>query len=175
METILIEKVGVEAIDDIKSVADIAFRATYNSILSLEQIDYMMEWMYSKDSLQKQILEQNNSYFLARLQDRCVGYAAIRPDLETSLMGINVYHLEKIYLLPECQGGGYGRLLLEKVFNYVLDISANECIVELNVNRNNRARTFYEKMGFRVVREGDFSIGNGFFMNDFIMRLLLKR
>ena len=41
--------------------------------------------------------------------------------------------------------------------------------MELNVNRSNRAKGFYERMGMRVVREGDFPIGGGFFMNDYIM------
>ena len=32
--------------------------------------------------------------------------------------------------------------------------------MELNVNRNNKALLFYERMGMRKLREGDFPIGN---------------
>ena len=45
------------------------------------------------------------------------------------------------------------------------------CLMELNVNRNNKALHFYEKMGMRKLREGDFPIGNGYYMNDYIMGL----
>ena len=43
--------------------------------------------------------------------------------------------------------------------------------MELNVNRNNKALQFYAHMGRRKLREGDFPIGNGYYMNDYIMGL----
>ena len=46
--------------------------------------------------------------------------------------------------------------------------------MELNVNRSNRALHFYERMGMRRLREGDFPIGGGFYMNDYIMGLDLE-
>jgi ribosomal protein S18 acetylase RimI-like enzyme len=39
----------------------------------------------------------------------------------------------------------------------------------LNVNRNNKALGFYQKFGFVILREEDIDIGNGYFMNDYIM------
>ena len=45
--------------------------------------------------------------------------------------------------------------------------------MELNVNRENRAIRFYEHMGMHKARQGDFSIGNGYFMNDYIMSMEL--
>ena len=41
--------------------------------------------------------------------------------------------------------------------------------MELNVNRNNKALQFYQHMGMRKLREGDFPIGNGYYMNDYII------
>ena len=52
------------------------------------------------------------------------------------------------------------------------DLSGSAAI-ELNVNRQNLALGFYRRMGMRIDREGDFDIGNGFYMNDYIMRLEL--
>ena len=46
--------------------------------------------------------------------------------------------------------------------------------MELNVNRNNRALHFYERMGMRKLREGDFPIADGYYMNDYIMGLDIK-
>ena len=164
-----IDRVGCEAIPEIKAVAEVAFRATYSSILTAQQIDYMMVWMYSSQSLEMQITEQQNSFFVARVNGRAVGYAAIHPENETSTVDMHVFHLEKIYILPECQGMGIGKLLLGEACSYVKCLNSGTCRVELNVNRNNSAQEFYRKMGFAVVREGDFPIGNGFFMNDYIM------
>ena len=45
--------------------------------------------------------------------------------------------------------------------------------MDLNVNRNNKALHFYEHLGINKLREGDFHIGNGYYMNDYIMGLEL--
>mgnify|MGYP006335582837 CR=1 FL=1 len=45
-------------------MAKIVFPHTYAEILSSEQIDYMMEWMYSKENLIKQ-MDEGHIYFIA--------------------------------------------------------------------------------------------------------------
>jgi hypothetical protein len=47
--------------------------------------------------------------------------------------------------------------------------SAGAVLLYLNVNRHNKARLFYEKLGFIIAREEDNDIGNGFYMNDYVM------
>ena len=47
----------------IKSMADGVFRYTYSSILTAEQVEYMMEWMYSKQSLEKQFSDLLSFFF----------------------------------------------------------------------------------------------------------------
>jgi hypothetical protein len=42
-------------------------------------------------------------------------------------------------------------------------------LLELNVNRNNSAVGFYQHLGLKILRQGDFHIGSGFYMNDYIM------
>ena len=42
--------------------------------------------------------------------------------------------------------------------------------LDLNVNRHNKAREFYEKLGFAVIQEEDVPIGP-YWMNDYVMRL----
>ena len=49
----------------------------------------------------------------------------------------------------------------------------NATDLELNVNRYNKARQFYETIGFVVVKEEDIDIGSGYFMNDYVMNLSL--
>jgi ribosomal protein S18 acetylase RimI-like enzyme len=45
--------------------------------------------------------------------------------------------------------------------------------LQLNVNRNNPAKIFYEKLGFAVLNEEDIDIGNGYFMNDYVMQKMI--
>ena len=54
---ILVQKATAEDMMCIHDMAEIVFRHTYCDILSAEQIDYMMGWMYSAESLRRQLLK----------------------------------------------------------------------------------------------------------------------
>lgn len=149
-------------------MAQIAFPRTYQSILTSSQIEYMMEWMYSEESLERQMLRESHLYYIAYSDDRqALGYVSIRPD------GEHLFHLEKIYVLPQYQHLKVGGALFRYALARVKDMHPEPCAVELNVNRNNPALGFYEHMGMHIDREGDFDIGNGYYMNDYIMRIEL--
>ena len=45
----------------------------------------------------------------------------------------------------------------------------NSASVILNVNRFNKALSFYERMGFKVIDEVNIEIGNGYLMEDYVM------
>lgn len=165
---IRIVKAGVADCELINLMAWEVFPHTYAKILSEEQIEYMMHWMYDVESLYRQMSEQCHEYFVAYENARPVGYVSIRPD------GDACFHLEKIYILPDYQKKHYGSMMFNFVISYIKDNYPQADAVELNVNRYNPALAFYNKMGMRIVREGDFNIGNGFYMNDYIMRLEFK-
>ena len=154
--------------DDIGVIREIAwktFPATYRSIISDEQIAYMMEWMYSEASLLRQMTIDHHTYLIAYLDGRAVGYVSVEPQ------GRHLWHLQKLYVLPEYQGSHCGSFLFRHATDYIRTHGELPCKMELNVNRNNKALDFYYRMGMRKDRQGDFDIGNGFFMNDYIMVL----
>ncbi len=153
----------------IRSLAQIIFPETYDTILTPEQIDYMMQWMYSADSLRRQMEEEGHVYFLAEEDGAPCAYLSVQPE------GDNTYHLQKIYLLPQCRGLGLGKRLFNHAVAYIKGIHPAHCQMRLNVNRHNsRALVFYKHMGMYELERGDFPIGGGFFMNDYIMALDIK-
>ena len=160
-----IRKATTNDIALIHQMAWVVFPHTYHIILTPEQIDYMMEWMYSEKSLQKQMEEDGHIYYLAFKEDEPAGYLSIQPE------GEHIFHLQKIYVLPSFQGMNLGKLLFEQAIKGIKELHPAPCQMRLNVNRQNKALTFYEKMGMKKVDEGDFPIGNGFYMNDYIMGL----
>ena len=141
------------------------FPLTYKDILSKEQIDYMMEWMYSVDNIRKQMEQEGHVYLLAYEECEAVGYVSVRPE------GEDLFHLEKIYVLPYFQKAHCGSFLFREAIKYIKEVHPTPCRMELNVNRSNPALGFYEHMGMSKAREGDFPIGNGYFMNDYIMAM----
>ena len=161
----VIRKASVDDIPVIRAMAQVAFPDTYKEILSPEQIDYMMEWMYSAESLRRQMMEEGHIYYVAYREGRAVAYLSIQPE------GEHVFHLQKLYVLPDYQGMHLGKQLFNQAIKAIKELHPALCQMRLNVNRYNRALTFYEKMGMTKVDEGDFPIGNGYYMNDYIMGL----
>ena len=142
----------------INRMAKEVFPATYKEILSPEQLDYMMDWMYAPQNILKQ-MEEGHVYFIAYKDSGPCGYVSVQQQEK------DVFHLQKIYVLPRFQGTHCGAV------KYIKEVHPEPCLMELNVNRNNKALQFYEHMGMRKLREGDFPIGNGYYMNDYIMGL----
>lgn len=95
-----------------------------------------------------------------------LGYVSIEPQ------GERLVHLQKIYVCPEQQGRHVGRALIERAFEEARCLFPDRHgRVELNVNRQNPALAFYQHMGMHIASSGDFDIGNGYFMNDYIMAI----
>lgn len=162
-----IRPAGALDIPLIRSMAEVVFRSTYADILSPEQMEYMMGWMYSEESLKVQT-EGNGKWFFIAEADGCpAGYVSFEFE-EMLEDGRKLYHLQKLYAMPEFQGKGLGRRMLSFVLETLSEANPSGCRVELNVNRGNSAVTFYEHMGLTRDRQGDFPIGHGYFMNDYI-------
>jgi ribosomal protein S18 acetylase RimI-like enzyme len=69
--------------------------------------------------------------------------------------------------MPQSQGKGTGKFVINEILKAII-IKGGKAL-QLNVNRNNRAKEFYEKLGFTIIREEDNDIGNGYLMNDYVM------
>jgi RsiW-degrading membrane proteinase PrsW (M82 family)/ribosomal protein S18 acetylase RimI-like enzyme len=153
---------------DIPLIRDLAHEIwpqTYGSIISKEQIDYMLDLLYSEKALHEQ-MEKNNEFIIVYDGVHAVGFASF------GLTEPGVYKLHKIYLLPSQQGRGTGRFIIEQLVKAMQLKGA--VALQLNVNRHNPAKSFYEKLGFVVIKEEDIDIGNGYWMNDYVMELKLK-
>jgi GNAT superfamily N-acetyltransferase len=123
----------------------------------------MLGEIYSSPKLSAQIKNNEQTFLLLAEDEQIVAFAAYSPREENP----NIYKLHKIYCLPATQGKGYGKVLINTVCDAV--IKADKHILELNVNRHNKAKDFYEKMGFTVIYEEDVPIGP-YFMNDYVMQ-----
>lgn len=149
----------------IHRMASEVFPRTYAGIISPDQIAFMMDWMYSVSSLESQMTEQHHTYLIASEDGRETGYVSVQP------VDDDLWELQKIYVLPLAQGSGTGRYLFEQAVKYVKECHPAPLKMELHVNRNNPAIGFYEHLGMHKDREGDFDIGHGFYMNDYIMAM----
>ncbi|MCY7351899.1 MAG: GNAT family N-acetyltransferase [Cytophagaceae bacterium] len=165
MPNVQIREIDAGEIPVIQGLVNAIWGPTYGGILTEEQSGFMLDWMYSDQALASQFA-QNNHFLLLTVDDEPTGFASFQ---EGSKHG---FKLHKIYLLPTAQGRGWGRMLLDDVKARIVESGGLH--LDLNVNRGNTARFFYEKLSFSVLREEDNYIGRGYWMNDYVMRLSLE-
>ena len=161
-----VKKVGIESIPVIQLLAQITWVVAYKEILSEAQMSYMLGQIYSTKSLQNQIEEQGHQFILVTAEEKAAGFASYGVKKEEDQ---TIYKLHKIYIDPNQQGKGIGKILLDYILQDIKPSGAKG--LELNVNRHNKALGFYQKLGFEIIDEQDIPIGNGYFMNDYIMKL----
>jgi N-acetylglutamate synthase-like GNAT family acetyltransferase len=154
-------KANVSDISLIQSIAEAAWRPTYGKILSEEQCVYMLEWMYNTQKLEEQINGNIQFIILENQDSNAIGYASFEKTEDGN------GKLHKIYTHPDFKQKGGGSVLLNEIMN--IAHSMNVKVLELNVNRYNTAVEFYLKKGFTIKEEIDLDVGNGFFMNDYVM------
>ena len=152
-------------LDDINTIGFLAqqiWPSTYGGILEPEQLEYMLKLIYSPASLRRQMIDEHHQFVIVEQGEEAIGFASWSKTKEKG-----VFKLHKLYVLPGQQGKGLGRTLLQYLFGEIRPAGGKK--LRLNVNRYNRAKQFYERLGFAVVGEEDVPIGNNYFMNDYIM------
>lgn len=148
--------------DDIKELAALGndiWREHYSSILSEEQIDYMLEKFQSESAIKEQI-EQGYEYYFIKEDSNSIGYIGLCKKSEHLF-------LSKLYIKQDYRSKGYGK----KAFNFVCtkckDFGLDKIV--LTVNKNNlNSIAFYEKIGLKKTDSVVCDIGDGFVMDDYI-------
>ena len=153
-------------IPSIVEIAEKTWRVTYASILHPDQMDYMLKSIYGEQELKKVMRDGSQKFLLLKDSVGFQGFASYgaRPEDPT------IFKLHKLYILPQNQGKGYGKILLDEIKNHLVRQGINT--LELNVNRYNPAKEFYKKLGVIIVREEDVPIGE-YWMNDYVMRCVI--
>ena len=160
-----IEFAPVKTTEQIQELAELAseiWHEYFPCLLTEEQITYMVDRFQSVRAISDQIEKQDYEYFILFDNEEMVGYLGIQPQ-EGSLF------LSKIYLRAPYRGKGYA----SQAFAFIEQICRDRALeaIWLTVNKGNeQAINAYRAKGFRVIREQKVDIGNGFFMDDYVMQ-----
>ena len=175
MNQLEIRKATLEDRALIRSISEHTWPSTYGHIISQAQIDFMLDWMYSDSALAEQFTK-GHQFFIANLNGTEIGFCSVSEDQEEHENDNSIkqnhqkdFKLNKLYVLPAAQGTGAGKALLHKAIEVAK--AERAASIFLQVNKFNNAYGFYLKNGFVKEAEFKFDIGNGFFMDDYVMRL----
>lgn len=150
----------------LRALADRIWHASYPGMITLEQIRYMLQWMYGEARIAEELARGVRWEIVETTEP--VGYLAHERDAAGAV------HLHKLYLDRALQGRGIGQSMLRHVIEQARHGGATH--IELRVNRSNtRALAAYARAGFRIERSLVADIGGGFVMDDHVLRLDLSQ
>ena len=150
-----------DEVEALQRLAEAIWRINYQTLISPEQIEYMLAQRY-QPALLRQLLAHGDRFFAARAGGELVGFAHVfRTDP-------NQCKLDKLYVRHDLQRHGIGALLLGAVEDYAREQSCEHLSLRVN-KQNHQALAAYQKYGFS--RESDVieDIGGGFVMDDYIL------
>jgi ribosomal protein S18 acetylase RimI-like enzyme len=158
-----------EQLSIVQDLANAIWPSTYGNILSNTQLEYMLDTFYSIAKLEKQM--DNGQVFELLFEDTtAIGFVTYELNCNFDNLNQPLTKIHKIYLLPETQGKGFGKFMINEIVRIAK--SNNQKGVFLNVNKYNKAKIFYEKLGFVISKEEVIDIGNDYVMDDYVMEYL---
>ena len=164
MDSITFEIAQVRDIPEIQALAEKIWYAHYPGIITLGQIEYMLDLMYSNAKIKEEVSEKGFIYLIIRHNGEKVGFTAYKIDAAAK----EVY-LSKLYVSVGNHGKGIGQAALNHLADIAKENAAKSIFLYVN-KKNIKAIKAYETNGFYKEKEIINEIGSGFFMDDYIMR-----
>ena len=139
------------------------WRAHYPGIISVAQIEYMLEERYTETVIRAELTRKDLWWDVLIADNVMTGYASYF--LTGSAAELK---LDKLYLYPRAHRQGYGGMLVAHVMSFMAGVGCTR--LTLAVNRHNQsAIAAYLKYGFCITDTSLREIGDGFVMDDYIM------
>lgn len=145
--------------DTISKLAYKIWNDHYVEIIGQKQVDYMLEKMYSHQSIMEQVFEKKHHMYIIEKDGKEIGFLSVSLEKDSD------YFLHKFYIDKQKSNSGIGtkalNLLIETIYPKLLTLTVNR--------QNFKSINFYFKNGFKIKKVEDFDIGSGYMMNDFVM------
>lgn len=131
----------------------------YKTMLSYEQRVYMLQKFMNEHTI-KDSMQNDCKFHYIYLDNKLAGFFAyyLKKD--------HIY-LSKLYSYKEFRGNG----IFKFIFNYFSQYKMN---IKLNTCKTNNTLQIYLHVGFEIIEEQLNDIGNGYFMDDYVLLKTFK-
>ncbi len=148
----------------IQSIAHRTWPAAYGNSINSSQLEYLLNRIYSESALKEQMERMNHIFTLIYYKGSPVGFVSI----EENYLSIEKLMIHKLYVLPEFQGQGIGKAILNHIGSTAHQ--AGRHTLRLKVfHKNNKAIFFYRHLGFLIRGEEETNFENGYQILDYVM------
>lgn len=133
-----------------------------SGLLQKDQCDYMVDLFLSPKAIAQSIDEGYEFYTLGPIDDP-EGFVSFKCSDDDMF-------LSKLYASASSRGTGAGKFMMKFLSNLCVERGLGS--IWLTCNRSNKpSLDFYDHMGFRIEGSEDNQIGNGYVMDDYILRV----
>jgi diamine N-acetyltransferase len=135
----------------------------YPGIITVRQIEYMLAQRYSPAAIRMQLQAGAAWWDKLEVRGELCGFASYERGTEARAM-----KLDKLYVHQLVRGRGYGTALIDHVAKVAGRQGMNKLTLQVN-KYNHGSVAAYRRAGFAVAKTVKVDIGNGFFMDDYMM------
>ena len=132
----------------------------YNTFITGDDIEYILRTFQSEEAVRQQIMD---GYLYSYIMDGDIkaGYICFK------LEGDSIF-MSKYYVSKDFRGKGLGSKALDEMLDIGRELNMRRA--HLRVNRfNHLSISVYKHKGFIITKEEKVDIGNGYFMDDYLM------
>ncbi len=155
-----IQRAGPSDAAPLAKLAEKTFRDAFARFIKTDDFESYVAHSFSEDQIRSELLDRESTFFIAKLDDKWVGYAKLyqgpAPDCVKPLPTIE---LARLYSMQEYLGYGIGTALVEACISYA-SRKAFKSIWLSSWQENHRGNAFYAKMQFEILGTKTFAIGS---------------
>ena len=148
------------------------FQATFAATTAPADLAAYLAENFGSDIQLAELQNRENTFLLAHMQAELVGYGKLRDNSSLGLLEgqdpAGRLEVERLYVRDDWQGTGLGAALMRGIL--ALGEQLHCSAVVLGVwEKNERARAFYQRFGFREIGQHEFRLGQDV-QTDLILR-----
>lgn len=158
--TLMLKRIVSSDIDSLKTLSIRTFKETFENQNTVKNMDLYLSERMSKKALLNEIENPDSHFYFSYLKNKCIGYLKLNFNgaQTESVFNDNAFEIQRIYILKEFQGNGWGSQLFEKAIQ--LGMQKNYKKLWLGVwEMNYNALVFYQKKGFKAYGRHVFELG----------------
>lgn len=165
-----IRPIALSETDTLSRIATETFRNTYAAYNTPKNMRDYIATYFNPARIKEELSHPEIHYFFALHGETIVGYIKLNEGgSQTESKFPNTLEIERIYVLPEEHGKGYGAILLSKAIEVAKQKKFPQ--IWLGVwDQNTKAISFYERMGFYKDGIHPFVLGDDP-QRDYLMKL----
>lgn len=149
------EKASEKDIDIVDNIVSESIKTTYSEYYPQEVVEFFLK-IHRRENILKDLML--DSSWILYDGDKAVGTGCVKDD-----------HISRVYILPECQGKGYGRAIMD-----LLESQVSPEYSSVYLDPSLPGVGFYQKRGYATIKHSQCTLDSGVVFDHDVMEKKLR-